>query len=66
MRLDKDEHQLLRLISNEKEHHEIAKEMNLSIKEINEMIDSVLLKFETKTEVGLVKKAIKHGLITNE
>lgn len=66
MRLDNAEMQLLRLISEEMEQDEIAIEMELSIKEINEMIERIMIKFETKTEVGLVKTAIKKGIIQND
>jgi two-component system, NarL family, invasion response regulator UvrY len=62
------EHELafLKLASTDKTYKEIAMEMNISPRTIDNYRDSLFLKLNVKSRVGLVVYAIKNGVVTPE
>jgi DNA-binding CsgD family transcriptional regulator len=65
-KLNTKEQMTLRLLAQEKTTSEMATEIGVSIFEVEEIIQEMIRKFATKSEVGLIKIAIKTGLIINE
>jgi two-component system, NarL family, invasion response regulator UvrY len=63
MDLNEREAEFLKLICLELSHKEIGKRMHLSKRTVDYYRDALFRKLNTKTRVGLVKYAIKKGLI---
>ncbi len=55
--------QIIQMIIQEKKSVEISEELNLSVRTVENIINSLISKFEVKNRVGLVIKAYKKGLL---
>ena len=53
----------LRLICSEKTYKEIAEDLNMTVRSIDALRDSLFDKLDIKSRVGLVLYAIRHGLV---
>jgi DNA-binding NarL/FixJ family response regulator len=62
--LNDAEIEFLKLASTEMTYKEIAKTMNLSPRHIDSYRDSLFIKLDVKSRVGLVIYAVKNGIIT--
>lgn len=62
--LNDTEIEFLKLASTEMTYKEIAKTMNLSPRHIDSYRDSLFMKLDVKSRVGLVIYAVKNGIIT--
>ncbi len=66
MKLNKMEQELLLLLANEDTMEEISVKLGMKVEKVNQLVKNMILKFEAKTEVGLIKEAIKEGYIKND
>jgi two-component system, NarL family, invasion response regulator UvrY len=62
--LTEQEVQFLRLCCSEHTYKEIAEAMQLSPRNVDVLRDSLFLRFDVKSRVGLAMFAIRHGLLT--
>jgi two-component system, NarL family, invasion response regulator UvrY len=62
--LTEQEVQFLRLCCSEHTYKEIAEAMQLSPRNVDVLRDTLFLRFDVKSRVGLAMFAIRHGLIT--
>ena len=62
--LNEKEILFLRLTSSELTYKEIAQQLNLSPRAVDNMRDNLFEKLEVKSRVGLAMYAIRHGLIS--
>ena len=63
MALTKREQEILELIANELTTEQIAQHLNVSVPTIESHRHNLLQKMGAKSVVGLIKEAIKQGLI---
>ena len=66
MHLDSKEKALLLMISHEMDFEEIASVLQTSVQDLTDLTNTLIEKFAVKSEVGLIKKAIKEGFISND
>ncbi|MFP4470460.1 MAG: response regulator [Bacteroidales bacterium] len=60
------EKEILNLVAREYSNEEIAKKLFISERTVETHRRNILIKTDTKSIIGLIKYAIRHGLITNE
>lgn len=66
MILDDQEQELLLLLANENTIEEMAAKLGMSERKVQQLIHQMLSLFQVKTEVGLIKEAIRIGIIQND
>jgi len=62
-KLTKRELEILKLLAEEKNHHEIADLLFISVRTVDTHRQNLLTKLQTKSTAGLVKHALRIGLI---
>jgi len=62
--VNETEYRFLKLVCTELTYKEIAKEMHLSTRAVDNIRDTLFAKLEVKSRVGLVMYSIRHGIQT--
>jgi two-component system, NarL family, response regulator NreC len=62
-KLTPPEQEILALIINEYTNDEIAKELKISVKSVNEHSRNMFVKLGTDNAIGLLKQAVKYKII---